>query len=124
MAGGLSDPPERAREKFALPDRAGAYPSGVIAFFVHTSLVQNLVTGRSVLGPLWSLPYEVQMYVVLLGTAVLGEFMGGRLNMAAYLPCFLCGVLCFALGRGQAECGGGLVLWLVFHRWRRSSPIT
>lgn len=99
-------------------DNAPLTPQVVLA---NQWLVQNLVTGRSVLGPLWSLPYEVQMYVLLpglyllatlsrgprwlcallgaavLGALVLGEFTGGRLNMAAYLPCFLCGVLCFAL---------------------------
>ena len=99
-------------------DNAPLTPQVVLA---NQWLVQNLVTGRSVLGPLWSLPYEVQMYAVLpalyllasatrgprwlcallgaavLGALLLGEFTGGRLNMAAYLPCFLCGVLCFAL---------------------------
>jgi peptidoglycan/LPS O-acetylase OafA/YrhL len=83
-------------------------------------LVQNLVTGQSVLGPLWSLPYEVEMYVVLpalfvlarrprgpqallaliglagVGALWLGSITGGRLNMAAYLPVFLCGVAVYA----------------------------
>jgi peptidoglycan/LPS O-acetylase OafA/YrhL len=84
-------------------------------------LVQNLWTKQSVLGPLWSLPYEVQMYVVLpflyfvarkpggarsiavmlAATVALGfvadRVTHGHLNMAAYVPCFVAGVLCFAL---------------------------
>lgn len=83
-------------------------------------LVQNVVTGKSVIGPLWSLPYEVQMYVVLpllylltkqkkallwlpvlIGCfAALGCILFvtlGKLHMANYVPCFLAGVLCYAL---------------------------
>jgi peptidoglycan/LPS O-acetylase OafA/YrhL len=83
-------------------------------------LVQNIFTKISVVGPLWSLPYEVQMYLVLhalyylalmkrgalylCGLFAIFACLGfvifartGHLNMAAYVPCFLSGVLCFAL---------------------------
>ena len=84
-------------------------------------LIQNLWTGHSVLTPLWSLPYEVEMYVVLpvlylvarrsdalrwlvsfmivatIGGYVLRKLEHGHLNLAAYVPCFLAGVTCYAL---------------------------
>jgi peptidoglycan/LPS O-acetylase OafA/YrhL len=91
---------------------------GVVA--ANLLLIQNIVVKKDVLGPLWSLPYEVQMYLVLpalfllawrkrgplylgglialfciLGTAL--AIKTGHLNMAAYVPCFLAGVLCYSL---------------------------
>jgi peptidoglycan/LPS O-acetylase OafA/YrhL len=84
-------------------------------------LVQNLVTGHSVLAPLWSLPYEVEMYALLpalyclarrrdsiywlLGLLVVTTVGGyglrklehGHMNLAGYVPCFLAGVLCYAM---------------------------
>jgi peptidoglycan/LPS O-acetylase OafA/YrhL len=99
-------------------------------------LVQNLVTKVSVLSPLWSLPYEVQMYLVLpalyylslrkqsiiylsglilffSGLGLLISWKTGHLNMAAYIPCFLCGVLCYALRNRIREVFPS-VLWPLF----------
>ena len=89
-------------------------------------LVQNIFTKKQVLGPLWSLPYEVQMYVVLpalfllarsrhavvrlmlLFTAfcalgVLIHTKTGHMNMAEYAPCFIAGVLCYALRNSMRQ---------------------
>jgi peptidoglycan/LPS O-acetylase OafA/YrhL len=83
-------------------------------------LVQNLVGKMSVSGPLWSLPFEIQMYLVLpilFRLAVLKKallYLGGLLllssgvgwlvltltghaNILAYVPCFLSGIIAFAL---------------------------
>jgi peptidoglycan/LPS O-acetylase OafA/YrhL len=85
-------------------------------------LIQNLWTKQNVVAPLWSLPYEVQMYIVLpflhlyarrgrpiIGLLVLtGLFclvgtllaiITGHMNLAAFVPCFIAGVLCYAIGR-------------------------
>lgn len=96
-------------------------------------LVQNLWTGHSVLVPLWSLPYEVEMYLVLpplyliarrfdgvrrigfllaasyIGAYVFRKIENGHMNLAAYIPCFLCGVLVYALrDRVRARISGAL----------------
>jgi peptidoglycan/LPS O-acetylase OafA/YrhL len=96
--------------------------------------VQNIIGKVSVLAPLWSLPFEVQMYLVLpvlyfitlkkravtyLGClfvvfCLLGFLIswlsGGHLNMAAYIPCFLSGVLCYSL-RGHIRAFVPAALW-------------
>ncbi len=96
-------------------------------------LIQNIFTKQYVLGPLWSLPYEIQMYIVLpalyllarrrrgpsmlagliaffyMVGAVLG-YRTGHLNMAAYIPCFLCGVLCYSL-RNRIRQNIPAILW-------------
>jgi peptidoglycan/LPS O-acetylase OafA/YrhL len=114
-------------------DATAVTPAVVVA---NVLLIQNLVVKREVLGPLWSLPYEVQMYLVLpalfllarkrrapmylgalialfcmLGTALAIET--GHLNMAAYVPCFLAGVLCYAL-RNRIRPRAPSLLWPPF----------
>ena len=83
-------------------------------------LVQNLVGRESILGPLWSLPFEIEMYIVLpllfriavqdkalryLGALAAGACGAGWLvftwtghtQILAYVPCFLAGVIAFSL---------------------------
>ena len=94
-------------------------------------LCQNLFPRYSLIGPLWSLPYEVQMYLLLpvvfllvrknragrlallwLATIVLGFLQGRlagthplafeRLGIAEYIPCFLVGVIAYhILSKGE-----------------------
>lgn len=99
-------------------------------------LVQNLWVRKDVLGPLWSLPYEVQMYVIfpalyllarkrlapffLLALYVLACVLGvalwvftGHENAAEFIPCFLCGILAYSLRKRLHGVIPG-VLWPVF----------
>jgi peptidoglycan/LPS O-acetylase OafA/YrhL len=88
-------------------------------------LVQNLLYAPSVLGPLWSLPLEIQMYVLLpflywmvsrgqrldlalgiwvllLGLTFVQPHVTERANVVQYGPCFMSGVLAFCLSKRRA----------------------
>jgi len=82
-------------------------------------LIQNLIPSRNLLGVLWSLPWEVQMYLalpfvhrclrprssiltpvcILVGTAILrlwGLSLGIRwLTILQYVPCFMAGAVAY-----------------------------
>jgi peptidoglycan/LPS O-acetylase OafA/YrhL len=86
----------------------------------NLALVQNLFYGPSMVGGLWTLPLEVQMYVVLpmlfvtfrtksvrtlllfwclsIPIALLQPLISGRLGVVEYVPCFLAGVIAWRLG--------------------------
>jgi len=90
-------------------------------FWSNVFLVQNLTGHPSAVGQMWSLPYEVQMYLVLPLLFVLVKWRGVRsvaalmaasvalilalalsgrgYSLLEFLPSFLAGVLAFALGK-------------------------
>lgn len=114
----------------ALPrGEAGPFTSPDAATIAsNLALVQNLTAKRSILGPLWTLPIELQMYLLLplcflaarrtwRAMLVLFAAFGaaylmvahpiipgtGRLTVFAYGPCFLAGVVAYHLLRRGAE---------------------
>lgn len=96
---------------------------GLRDFFSNLALTQNLTYSKIILGPLWSLPLEVQMYVMLpfayfairgnrryrsLALWVLSVLLAltlprisWRLNVFLYAPCFTSGILAFDLIRSK-----------------------
>lgn len=75
-------------------------------------LVQNITGSPDVSSPLWSLPYEVQMYLVLpalflllrrsgmkrlASVCLIGALFGFLYPILRYVPCFLAGVFAYQL---------------------------
>jgi len=118
---------------FRMPQTPGAAPAARGAFQIVASLllVQNVAGQLSVVSPMWSLPLEVQMYIVLpflfvfarrrsatdilkLGcaAALIGLPLDwalsrhlvrglGRLDIFDFAPCFLAGVMSYRLSRNR-----------------------
>lgn len=97
-------------------------PIGLFRLSSNLLLVQNVTQQKPVLGVLWSLPLEMQMYILLpalfflieginwhkkLGitfitagiSAAICWYCTGKLNLLAFIPCFLAGALAFKRAR-------------------------
>ena len=91
---------------------------GRFGFVSNLLLVQNLTEKESILGPLWSLPYEMQMYVFLpllfllaqrvrsikplvgvwalsVAVALLHARFGHMPDLVRFVPCFLPGIIAY-----------------------------
>lgn len=112
----------------ALPGLLQFVPLDVGQFASNLLLVQNLTGHESAPLPLWTLPYEVQMYLFLpalfaftqmrrpqlrigllcigaLTLALIAEAAGINFDLLRYVPCFLPGVLAFVLRRKTPRLG-------------------
>src|SRR5579871_1675684 len=109
------------------PGKMGSVQLTRFGVFSNILLIQNLTFSRSNPAPLWSLPYEVQMYCVLPAlfllvtrtrrlSVILSVWFGAlalailyvqfsdrrvldRLSVLRYAPCFVSGVLAYFLLR-------------------------
>ena len=117
-------------------------PPTAVAIAANFLLVQNFLQNPSVTAPLWSLPFEVQMYLALpacfflarkhrgvfyLGLCLLSsaciasavKYFTGHWCLLEYIPCFLAGVLAYTLRHrirpllGSMVWPGFLCLWFV-----------
>jgi peptidoglycan/LPS O-acetylase OafA/YrhL len=118
---------------FGVPQTPGGVPAarGVFQIIASLLLVQNVAGQISVISPMWSLPLEVQMYVVLpflylfakrhsvtdlLKVGCAAALIGlpfdwalsmhlvrglGRLDMLDYAPCFIAGVTSYRLSKNR-----------------------
>lgn len=89
----------------------------------NLSLTQSLSMRTPILGPTWSLAYEMQMYFLLpmlfamtrstrtaiglyvasLAIAAVGIHYSATVNLSFFAPCFLSGVLAYQLGKGSGR---------------------
>jgi peptidoglycan/LPS O-acetylase OafA/YrhL len=120
--------PERAWVEYESPDMG--------ALLSNLFLTTNLTETKPVFGVLWTLPVELQLYLFLpliflftqratdiktlvllcvfaLAVAWVLPWLSPRLNAAAYAPCFMAGIMAFALhSRAAPKISGAW--WLPF----------
>ena len=110
---------------------------GVKGVLVNLFLVQNIIRVGSIVGPLWSLPWEVQMYVALpflflliqrrntlwiplalwaLSTAaavlLTAPGMPEQFHALVFIPMFIGGMVAYQAGKIERRCVSG-VWWLL-----------
>ena len=101
---------------FSIPQNALGVPykwHGINWLLDNLLLIQNISDNRVVSAPMWSLPYEVQMYLILpilflmlsglrssarlIPVYIIGGLLSLRHPVFRYLPCFLAGVIAYKL---------------------------
>ena len=106
---------------------------GLKGFVSNLALTQNLTASRGVLGVLWSLPLEVQMYVLLpfaylicrntryrslalwilsIPAGIYVFRLNWRLDVFHYAPCFASGIVAYDLSRAHPRFARLLPAWI------------